>query len=51
MRRVKRVRGLMLRPRGEGWGGVKGWRGSGDAESDEAVKLVPVDQMSSSKKT
>ena len=50
MRRV-RARGLMLRPRGAGWGGVTGWRGSGDAESDEAVKLVPVEQMSSGKKT
>ena len=41
MRRV-RAQGLMLR--GEGWGGVRVWRGSGDADSDEAVKLVPTDE-------
>ena len=34
--------------RGEGWGGVTVWRGSGDADSDEAMKLVPA--MSSGKK-
>ena len=26
---------------GEEWGAVTGWRGSGDADFDEVMKLVP----------
>ena len=32
----------LVRLMGEGWEGVTVWRGSGDADSDEAMKLVPV---------
>jgi hypothetical protein len=43
VRVVRLVRGpvTLMTGEGEGWGGVTVWRGSGDADFDEAMKLVP----------